>query len=407
MAWQDELQRVTLPDGRKLIGASFRGVAFFVDSSSRSGGGRRTVVHEFYGADEPEIGDAGRGAVDYQVTGYVLGADYIAHRDALIIALEGRAGPGELVHPFYGRKRAQCSSISVSESTATGGVATFSITFADAPDISAPTEIPDLGGTLDSAAAAALAANYVEMDAAYDVAGQPRFSTASLAAELDAIAQAMLDDLSVLAVLPQELALISSELNRISSNAATLIRTPSAMLDDLSTAISRLKTAISDNGLKLAKALLGTYLLDGQVVAIGTSATRDQERANQDAISSSLRRLLVIEAVRLLPRVDFASSNEADDIRIQALEALDELLLAAGNEAYPSLVLLRAAVVRAIPGDAVLARIQTVTKRTELPSLLLTYQLYGSVAKEQSVIDQNTLQHPSFMVGDLRVLSDV
>ena len=418
-----------MPDGRKLIGASFRGVPFFVESHSRGGGGRRTITHEFYGASEPEIGDAGRGAVTYQISGYVLGENYIAHRDALIIALEGTAGPGELIHPYLGTLRAQCSSLNVSESTIDGGIATFSLTFADAPDRPAPTEIPDLSGELRTAAAAALSANSSELVASYDVAGQPSFAKESLSAELTAVASKLLEKLSDvsweildgsskvldrarvvedrLSLTVQELATVTAKINSIVAEAATLISSPADMLDRISETITDLASAIENAPTVLATALLDTYAEPAQDQAIGTSSTRDAERANQTALGDAIRRLLVIEAVKLLPDANFTSTDQADDMRNTALDAMDALLLTAGNDAYPSLVLLRASVVRAVPGDAVLARVQTITKKIEVPSLLLTYQLYGDVSKEQSVIDQNSIQHPGFMSGDIKVLSDV
>jgi prophage DNA circulation protein len=116
MSWRDQMGPAT-----------FRGVPFFVDTAERSGG-RRTVKHEYPNRDEPFIEDMGRRAGSYPVEGYVLGADYLAARNALIAALETE-GPGELVHPYYGTLRVICSTFRVREAAGEGGVARLSIEF--------------------------------------------------------------------------------------------------------------------------------------------------------------------------------------------------------------------------------------------------------------------------------------
>jgi prophage DNA circulation protein len=131
VTWREELRRVSF-GGKLLIGASFRGLPFFVDSSERAGG-RRLVVHEFPLRDAPFVEDLGRKARTFRVEGYVIGDDYLAQRDSLLTALEDVSGPGELIHPHHGALRASCVGVAVRETRAEGGLATFAIEFAEAP----------------------------------------------------------------------------------------------------------------------------------------------------------------------------------------------------------------------------------------------------------------------------------
>ena len=85
--------------------------------------------------------------------------------------------------------------------------------------------------------------------------------------------------------------------------------------------------------------------------------------------------------------------------------ALDELANTAADAAYPSILDLRAAVTQAIPGDLVLASEQTIHLNVDLPSLVVSYQVYGSVEKEQDIVDRNNVQHPAFISGDVKVLT--
>ena len=86
MSWIEQLERVKHPDGRELIGASFRGVPFFVEDSARNGG-RRKASKEFIDQDIPRVTDLGKKGNDFRIEGYVLGADYMVQRDALLDAL--------------------------------------------------------------------------------------------------------------------------------------------------------------------------------------------------------------------------------------------------------------------------------------------------------------------------------
>ena len=88
-SWLDQLQP-----------ASWRGLGFAVNSSSIRRG-RRTTVHEYPFRDQVWVEDLGRGVRAVAFSGFVVGDDCFAQRDALLAASE-MAGPGELIHPSLG-----------------------------------------------------------------------------------------------------------------------------------------------------------------------------------------------------------------------------------------------------------------------------------------------------------------
>lgn len=406
MTWRDEQSKVTHPDGRQLIGASFRGEPFFVESSSRSGG-RRSATHEFLSGDNPATDDLGGAARVFRLEGYVLGDDYMRQRDQVLSACENVSGPGELVHPFYGRQRVQCGPVGVRETIVDGGMAVFSFEFTLAPIISTPTETFVPSAYVAVAAKRTIIVNSDELGATLDIAGQPAFATASLSADLASVAAALEESLSGVASTTQEAALLSVELDILSAQAASLVRTPADMLSGLLGAIQQLSDSIEAAPLRVVNALLDAYGQPLQALAIGDTATRVKERANQAAIAGALRIVLIAEAARIVPQVAFESIGEAETTKGAIVAALDELAATASDTLYPELVGLRASVIRAVPGDAVLARIQTIERRTDTPSLLLAYQLYGSVEAEADVIARNKIRHPAFISGSIQVLSDV
>lgn len=405
MTWREDLQRVRLADGRSVVGASFRGVPFLVSSSER-GGGRRIVRHEFPGRDAPAFDDLGRATRTYQVDGYVLGDDYLEQRDALLAALEDEGGPGELVHPYHGVRQVVCTGLSVRETTVDGGMARFAITFEEVTGQAlVPVEDVDLLADVQAAATAAQAATLEAFEAGYDVDGQPAFAIASLASELSAVSDGMADGLSGAVATTQELARLDVDIQAITDDAATLVRMPADTLGALISVVGNLADTIAAAPREVLRALLDAYDVPVQAVAQGSSATRALERANQAAIQGALRATMMVEAAGVIVQVDYEVLADALSDRDAVAARLAELALDARDESYAQLVALRSAVLRAIPGDAELARITTVTRRTAVPSLLLAYDLYGDVTRELALVARNGSQHPGFMAGDIEALS--
>jgi prophage DNA circulation protein len=406
VTWREDLRRVELADGRRLIGASFRGVPFLVDSGERSGG-RRTVVHEFPLRDDPFVEDLGRRARSFRVDGYVIGDDYLDERDALLAALEDVAGPGELVHPNYGVKRAICASVGVRESRSEGGMASFAIEFQEAPAQGiAPVVQPDPAGVVAAAADAALAATETEFLASYDPVGLPAFALVSASTALTSLAAGLGKALAPAVRATQELAALDGQIRRLTAQASSLVRTPADVLGAFRETITGLvDTALDAPGAVLAS-LVEAYGSDTGPAPPASTPTRARELANLSALVGALRRIVALEAGRLAPLVPYESIEEAVATRDQVAAILEEQAATAGDTAYPALVDLRSQLLISIPGTNTFARVATVTRRVAIPSLLLSYQLYGSVAKEPDIVARNGIRHPGFVSGDLRVLTD-
>ena len=110
-------------------GASFRGVPFLVDTDSVPVG-RRTQLHEFPQRDQPFVEDLGRRTRQYKFTGFVAGDDFLAQRDRLLTALD-TPGPGELVHPWFGRLTVTAGECELSHARTELGMARFNLVFID------------------------------------------------------------------------------------------------------------------------------------------------------------------------------------------------------------------------------------------------------------------------------------
>ena len=108
-------------------GASFRGAPFWLEEDSVSVG-RRTQTHEFPQRDEACIEDLGRRTREYKFRGFVVGDHCLSQRDELLGALD-TPGPGELVHPWFGRLLVTPGECEVSHARNELGVVRFSLSF--------------------------------------------------------------------------------------------------------------------------------------------------------------------------------------------------------------------------------------------------------------------------------------
>lgn len=421
--WRDNLRRVQITvDGRTFdaVGAAFRGAAFFVESSERSGG-RRVVVHEFPLRDEPFVEDLGRRARKFRVEGYLIGSDYMAQRDALLAALEDEEGPGQLVHPYYGIKSAIGETTSTRETRAEGGWAVIGIEFCEAPaQAPTPAIAPDLPGKVAASADDALLAVDAELVEKLNPAGQPAFALASaetalrnaaagvgakLAPAAQAAAGVVGGTAAFAAAVTQELAAMTGQIALVTAQAASLVRQPADIVTAFRAAIAALGDTAEAAPGAVMDALIAAYGSDLGTAASPTTATRARELANQLAITGALRRVMAIEAARLAPLVPYVSIEDATAARDAVAALLDEQAQGAGDTAYPALVTLRSDMLRAVPGANVFASILTITRRTAIPSLVLAHQLYGSVDLELDVVRRNRIAHPGFIAGELKVLS--
>jgi len=409
MTWRDDLRRVTITiSGKKrnLVGASFRGVPFLVEESERSGG-RRIVTHDFPYRDDPFIEDLGRKSRTFNVTGYLLGDDYLTQRDALLSVLEDASGPGQLVHPYYGLKTAIAGQLSVRETKTDGGYAAFSIEFAEAPaQTPTPVAVADPVGQVSDAADAAQAASKAELASKFDIAGLPGYALQSAQDAIEKASGALTKFLAPVVSATQELANLNAQATILSASAQELVDTPAFAMDQLQAAIDALTTTASSAPEALMDVLIDSYGVDLGGAVTPTTPARTQEAANQTAIQAAIRRTFAIEAARLAPTVPFVTVDDALAARDSITALLDAEALVADDTAYGPLVDLRAQVQQAVPGTSAFASVITIARKTPVSSLVLAYQLYGAVELEQDIIDRNDISNPGFVVGDLKVLSD-
>ena len=403
MTWREDFRRVDV-GGRQMIGASFRGVGFLVESGERAGG-RRAVSHEFPFVDDPVVEDLGRKARTFRVEGHVIGDDYLVQRDALLAALEDTAGPGELVHPHHGVRYAICTSLSVREARTEGGMAVFAIEFAESPTQRVPTVVVSQG-SIQPAVVAARSVLRAELADRY-VVSLPAFALASAERAIAAAADAVGRRLGGIEATTQELATLAGRLKLIAARASALARQPVEVWDSFLEALGALAVTIATTPGAVVDELLEAYGFDPGPAPPLLTATRTTEAANQSALTAAIRQVLLLEAARLAPLVTYESIEDATAARDRIAALLEEQAETAGDEAYAALTDVRSSLLRDLPGTTVFARVVPLEQRVAVPSIVLAHRLYGSVAREQDIVARNQVKHPALVAGSLKVLSAV
>ena len=387
----------------------YRGALFYTERSERQGG-RRLALHEYPAKDTPFAEDLGRRARRFELALFVLGDDYMARRDKLLAALEAK-GPATLQHPYYGACRASVEQYRVTESTANGGLATFSVTFIESGEITYPTARANTSALVKARAGEAEVQAQAAFTESFSVDKQPEF-----------VAQAATDILTrlgeALSTIKDSLPGIGAagdyleQLNLLSRDAASLIQKPAS----LAGRISGLVSGVSGLAARPEAALAGLRrLFDfGNAPATNASArplvelpavptttpARRQEAKNQAALVDLVQQAALIAAAGQIHRVRFASRQEALAKRDWLAEALDRQMLRADDQTYIALQALSAAVVNDInTRQARLRRIVSYTPAATLPALLLAHRLYGDARQETDIVTRNRPPHPGFVPG--------
>lgn len=403
--WRDQLRP-----------ASFRGVPFFWKDLSTEVG-RKTARHDYPGLDEAYIEDLGQVPRQFSIEAFVLGADYMAKRDDLIIALE-TPGPGELVHPTYGKILVTLDGTArVSESTREGGMAQFSLYFVVAglpilPGVSVDT------GVAVTAVADQLTASNVLTGAAVaprlGIATQFVSRCMAITAEVESAQEAI--------------AAFSRDLDTMQQSLNTLVAAPAALYATIVSLVNNVAFLVADPlpALSLYDELL---TLGNNDVAWprATAAERDLA-ASRDSAAAQVQLLAIAASVRVATEIDFASYQDAILVRDRLVAHLDRMLAlpiiglvnddgpvypAAGeyalsDDVWALLADLRVALIRDIDSrGANLARIVTWTPAVTLPALVIAQRLYGDATRAEEIVSRNHLPHPGFVLGGrpLEVLS--
>ena len=394
MSWKDQLRN-----------ASFRGVEFYVDSHSKSFG-RNVTIHTFPGRDTPYSEDKGRLPFGESLSCYLVGEDYIEERDALIEALN-KEGPGDLIHPYFGKLFVQAGECSISESASEGGYCTISVSFSEAGEIIYPESSRDKYSILGSAASRALADSKSEFDEYYSIAGAPGAVVDAARSGVEKASEKFSDSTKFISKTADIAAELSYSVSNLKSDVDNLMQAPSKLSEKLQYSIGLVKNLNTDPETTRA-ALQGMTSFGEEVVVPANTDSRAKEKNNNDQLNNLIIRTSVIESAVLAASQAFDTLQES----IKEMEGIQEIIeeqinLTELDDLFQSLSDLLAALVDIMMDlDRTEKNVLQYTPLETLPALVLAYELFDDEDQEEEIISRNNIKHPGFVPAN-RVLEIV
>ena len=388
--------------------ASWRGVPFQVDSTDM-GAGRRTQLHEYPQRDKPWVEDLGRAARDVSFDAYVVGPDYVAQANKLIGALE-EAGPGTLVHPWFGTLNVNIKDVARVSFNSALGYARFSLSFVEAGELSFP--VAGNSTVSQSRIAATNIENAAIDDFAgtYDVNGFQDFVAEQAADDLTNSFAAVSGTATTGAVPGLDVFGYASRGPSALQTSLAQLYTPLALGQSIASYLNvsgysggvNLGTGFGASGwVGLGQSLLSLYTQYGlRVPAAPAVYTRSRQQAytNTVAINALMRQVLVAQAVGVSSLADARVYDDTIGLRNNLTQVLDAEALNASDATFTALTDARGTVWRDLTERSRSgARLTSRTPPETTPALVLAYDLYDDATRNAEIVARNGVRHPGFV----------
>lgn len=388
----------------RMARASFRGFEFLTESHEAKAG-RRLVVHEFPGAEQPLVEDLGGKAWDYRLNAYFIGPNYDKERNGFLAKL-AEPGADWLTHPWLGLLWVRAHTWSLHESNDKGGYCTVALEFVPGGEIQQPVQDKvdkayDRVRKLAKAAAAGFAPKPMSAD------GMTAF-LAGVQQKLEGLRTVIAMASLPLTWAHQVMGLIAG----VKGDLAALMALPGAYAAALSglmdalglgadeaefaeTDGTRPRFADTDRPRVVSRlASLANPPAGGAIALIGVAATDGAVRYNlmQESI---LRRCLLVTAAAQVALADYRAEADRDAALAAVVATLDALLPSLPDAVFQAAVAARTAVIEALLAqDLKPATFRDVT--TPLPAAVLAYLME---VDEAVFLARNAVRHPLFVVG--------
>lgn len=384
MSWRDKLRP-----------ASFRGLAFFVEQADAAIA-RNQVEHEYPGNAEPFVEDLGSRARRWQIEGYVLGDLYQAQRDALVDACGAVAGPGVLVHPYWGTLNVTCRELATSESVREGGVCRLLFSFVEASDALAPLASEDPQTSVIDATGSLFTSSAADFEQSFDTDDQP----AILIQAGNAQAQDFFDYLRGLQC-SGPLAQVAAWRDKLTSavdKALFDLATPFVFAASVQDLLQSLLDAVGSR-LAAIEAFLGLCAVKPSG-SFGFSSASQKADKNRDAVGRLFREHGAALAARASSDVVWMSYPDALSARDRALAALRAAQDVAGDQSFQDLENVARALSEALPLEpGTLPGIENYYVPETTCSLVLAYRLYDDVSRFDEIDARNGIENPMIVPG--------
>lgn len=385
MAWIDKLQP-----------GSFRGIPFKIESHE-FGSGRRKINHEFPQRNKTRSEDLGKKTQLFLLELLIIGDDYFSDRNKLLDALEGE-GSGELIHPYLGKKNVQVGPFSLSETVKEGRIARFSVEFSESGKESFPEKKTSGKEKTLTGILALLADANTFLEDGFSVANSP-------AHVVEGAENTVLDTLDFMetsvAAVTQPVASLTALISDVKSEAGSLIRSPFDLANSLASTFTKLLDVFSGDPETSGKIFSRYTEIDNEFEAISpTTPSANRKFQNQNTlINYSKQQAFASQANAAVNREFISSSGATEERDIVVANLTTQLnVIDLPDTNFQSIKTVQAAITETLP-DPTTGELITFTPKKTLPALVISYDLFENLEKEDEIIEENDISHPGFVPG--------
>lgn len=390
MTWVDSLRD-----------ASFRGIAFKVDTAEL-GIGRRKVIHEFPFQDTPYSEDLGKKARSIRLRAYFIGENAIQDSEELILSIETEKTPGTLIHPTRGSMTVVPGDCTDYFTKDEGNIVYLDLSFTEAGENKYPDALSDTKINVENTASTAIESIKSVFVNEFSTSDLPGFVSDDARSILGDFVDQVKGSIKKKTSTPEETTQLKNDLSSFEDDIPTLVGSASDLADQVDTLVGQVNGIYTDpNDAYLTfKDMLGFG--DSFPVINETTTTRRQQAANQRALVKLYKRCALVGMCLSMTEIEFDSYEDASDKRDELADLLDVELIDIGDtdedKAYIDLDNMRAAMVKdATQRAASLRRINYLNPIKCLPALVTAYDVYKDATFDAEIAARNKVRHPGFL----------
>lgn len=397
--------------------ASFRGVPFYLETSSAKTG-RRYQNHEYPKRDKNYTEDLGLATRLKNINAFVIGDDYDEQRDKLIEALE-QGGHAQFVHPWMGTFDVEVGESEVIESRAEQGIARFIITFIPHEPQEFPQASVNTGQLLElvrSALAGTALAGFVDV-----------FSTISTGlVNVRAFVQGINSAFDVAQTIMGE---VVENIGSVADFAEQILNMPDKFSSTIEAYLSQTENTFdrfSNRGSSYTKSLgvISGYVAQAAVLYDKTVLAGSETETAVNAVNQLIEQIVIIaigdevaslpvatvtpefnsrpdvdqQTINPIERPDVPVADDVIAIRNQVLDVIWSAASRTTPAAYQTLNTYRQKITEHLNTVADSGiRLETITTLNTMPSLVLAYKRFGDATRHKEIEQRNRIQHRSFI----------
>jgi prophage DNA circulation protein len=397
-----------MADENRIINGFYKGIAIAIDSASVDGG-RKTAIKQFPSRDTQSVEDLGLRPRKYSLEIVIndkQDQDYFAYRNSLLAALESK-GPGELIHPLYGRiENVVAVSYSLNEVFNSFGDTTVSVDFEVNENTGIPVSSANVVTEISISNDAVQEA--VALDISEDFVVTESFSGNFSAAvdKVNEIIDQAREATSFVGEAAEKLNEFSAEIGQLSANVNALVSNPL----QLSQAFTSLFNSV--NGLYASsRATFETFVGffgfgNADTDILQNTAGRIQRKKNNDVLNGAVAASSLGYSYLASVKIDYQTTREIDELTAR-LDAQYEQVQQSGasQEVKDAITDMRVIVLQSLDQVRVnTPRIITIdTNPTTIR--ILGFNYYGNDEQGQVLSELNDISDVSFIQGEIQVLT--